>query len=173
MVVTPATSLPLFTRNLTIGSTGADVTELQTLLVQQGYLSVAPTGYFGVLTKKAVQAFQTANQVSPASGFVGPLTREVLGTVLGTTAAAPMAAGTTSVTRNLTQGDQGSDVTQLQTFLNQQGYLPVTPTGYYGVLTEHAVQAYQCAENIVCNGTPDTTGYGVMGPKTRAKVSGQ
>lgn len=58
----------MFTRELTVGSTGADVTALQTKL------GVSPaTGYFGPLTKAAVQAYQTANGI-PATGYVGPLT---------------------------------------------------------------------------------------------------
>jgi peptidoglycan hydrolase-like protein with peptidoglycan-binding domain len=58
-----------FTRNLTVGSTGADVTALQTKL------GVSPaTGYFGAITKAAVVAYQTANGIVPASGYVGPLT---------------------------------------------------------------------------------------------------
>ncbi|MEI6191049.1 MAG: peptidoglycan-binding protein [bacterium] len=57
-----------FTRNLTVGSTGADVTALQTKL------GVTPaTGYFGAITKAAVVAYQTANGL-PATGYVGPMT---------------------------------------------------------------------------------------------------
>lgn len=164
---TATTSLPPFTRNLTIGSIGNDVTELQNLLVQLGYLTATPTGYFGVLTQKAVQSFQIANNVSPASGFVGPLTRAVLNTLLGAT---PTPTPTSTFTRALIFGDQGSDVTSLQAFLQTQGYLPVAPTGYYGILTEHAVQAFQCDQNIVCSGAPDTTGYGSVGPKTRGAM---
>ena len=69
-VATPAatTCSASFTRNLTVGSTGADVTALQTKL------SVSPaTGYFGAITKAAVVAYQTANGIS-ATGYVGPLT---------------------------------------------------------------------------------------------------
>ncbi len=64
-----ATGSYTFTRSLTIGSTGADVTALQTLL------GVTPaTGYFGNITKAAVIAYQTANGITPAAGYVGPIT---------------------------------------------------------------------------------------------------
>lgn len=67
-----------FTRSLTIGSTGADVTELQSWLVSKGYL-VMPVGvnmgYFGTLTKNAVIQFQTANGITPAAGYFGPISQ--------------------------------------------------------------------------------------------------
>ena len=63
-----ATATASFTRNLTVGSTGADVTALQVKL------GVTPaTGYFGSITKAAVIAYQTANGIS-GTGYVGPLT---------------------------------------------------------------------------------------------------
>src|SRR3989344_1674786 len=66
-----------FTRNLTIGSRGTDVTELQELLRGQGLLNAEPTGYFGTLTKEAVQKFQRARGISD-TGYVGTLTRGAL-----------------------------------------------------------------------------------------------
>jgi len=67
-----------FSRNLTVGSTGADVTALQTILNSKGYLTVAPTGYFGSLTKAAVMAWQAAVGL-PSTGFFGPLSRAAVG----------------------------------------------------------------------------------------------
>jgi hypothetical protein len=64
-----------FTRSLTVGSTGADVTALQTWLNANGYLTVAPTGYFGTMTQAAVAKFQAANGITPAAGYFGPITQ--------------------------------------------------------------------------------------------------
>lgn len=64
-----------FTRSLTVGSRGADVTCLQDYLRAGGHLSVASTGYFGPLTRAAVARWQAANGVSPAAGYFGPLSR--------------------------------------------------------------------------------------------------
>ncbi len=44
---TTTTMSSTYTRDLTVGSTGADVTALQSMLYSAGYLKVAPTGYFG------------------------------------------------------------------------------------------------------------------------------
>lgn len=88
IVVTPATSTattteevveakPRFLRDLTVGSRGEDVTELQLLLIERGLLFGEATGYFGVLTKTAVIALQTDHGL-PAVGNVGPRTRALL-----------------------------------------------------------------------------------------------
>lgn len=68
-----------FTRDLTVGSKGDDVSALQQILIEGGYLKIAaPTGYFGSLTKTALAAWQKANGISPASGYFGPKSRAYL-----------------------------------------------------------------------------------------------
>ncbi len=68
-----------FTRDLTIGSTGADVTALQNALIANGFtIAAGATGYFGSQTQAAVVAYQTAKGIAPAVGYVGPLTRAAL-----------------------------------------------------------------------------------------------
>jgi peptidoglycan hydrolase-like protein with peptidoglycan-binding domain len=72
-----------FNSNLSVGSTGADVSALQTWLISKGFnipaiaSGAAQTGYFGQQTKDAVKAYQAANGI-PNTGFVGPLTRASL-----------------------------------------------------------------------------------------------
>lgn len=85
-----------FASNLTVGSTGDDVTQLQAILIAEGDLAIAaPTGYFGPLTKAAVVKYQTAHGVSPQSGYVGPLTRGVLN--LGSTSSIEVTSSTSSL----------------------------------------------------------------------------
>src|SRR3989344_8261316 len=71
---TTVTTSTTFTQNLTVGSTGAEVTALQQVLVNGGHL-VMPAGvamgYFGSLTQAAVAKWQAANGVSPAVGYFG------------------------------------------------------------------------------------------------------
>ena len=83
-----ATSPCVFNRDLTIGSTGADVTALQQFLVSKGYLimpAATSYGYFGSLTESALAQFQADNGISPAVGYFGPQTRAVVCTPLNTT----------------------------------------------------------------------------------------
>ncbi|MBI5004416.1 peptidoglycan-binding protein [Candidatus Kaiserbacteria bacterium] len=68
-----------FAKNLSIGSRGTDVIELQKILITGGFLKItAPTGYFGPATKVAVIAYQQAHSITPALGYVGTLTRAAL-----------------------------------------------------------------------------------------------
>ncbi|NOY35791.1 MAG: peptidoglycan-binding protein, partial [bacterium] len=50
-------------------------------------------------------------------------------------------------------------------------YPEAVTTGYYGSLTVRAVQRFQCKHLNLCQGTPDTNGYGLAGPKTRQKMN--
>lgn len=63
---------------LTVGSRGAEVKKLQEFLISHGYANIIPagaTGYFGGQTRAALAAFQSANGISPAVGYFGPITR--------------------------------------------------------------------------------------------------
>ncbi len=80
---------------------------------------------------------------------------------------------TTSFITTLGKGSIGADVTRLQTYLAQDPslYPEGTISGYFGVLTEAAVKRFQGKHGIVSSGTPESTGYGVLGPKTRTKLN--
>lgn len=71
----PAASSCSFAKDLTMGSTGADVTCLQNALKAGGYMSANATGYFGALTKVGVVAWQKAAGVTPAAGYFGAKSR--------------------------------------------------------------------------------------------------
>lgn len=81
------------------------------------------------------------------------------------------AANCPNLARNLSFGSRGSDVVQLQQFLIAQNLLAVgNDTGYYGRLTQTAVQQFQCRAMNLCSGSPSANGYGVAGPRTRVAV---
>ncbi len=81
---TPATtSAPVapprfvFKKDLKLGSRGAEVKELQLILIARKLLFGEPTGYFGILTQTALVTFQEELGL-PGVGTVGPKTRAVL-----------------------------------------------------------------------------------------------
>jgi peptidoglycan hydrolase-like protein with peptidoglycan-binding domain len=76
-----------------------------------------------------------------------------------------------TISRNLSYGSQGADVTALQNFLISKGYLaPGNAIGFFGRLTEAAVKKFQSEQGIVSSGDAQTTGYGNVGPGTRKKI---
>lgn len=86
----PTPSTTTIARDLTLNSVGEDVRVLQKFLNARGY-TVATVGagslgsettFFGPATRAAVIRFQLAQSISPAAGYVGPLTRAKL-TALG------------------------------------------------------------------------------------------
>jgi peptidoglycan hydrolase-like protein with peptidoglycan-binding domain len=98
-----------FTRSLTIGSTGSDVTALQNWLISKGYtIPAGATGYFGAQTKAAVAAYQSAKGISPAAGYFGPITMASVNSQGGTTTTTTTTGGTTTTTTGTLSGSEGS-----------------------------------------------------------------
>lgn len=162
--------------------------QLQSTLQTLGFFpsTIAPTGVFGPATREAVRAFQAANGL-PQVGVVGPATRAALNTSGSPAAETPASATsvpssestppppvqaptsdtntTYTFTENLSRGSSGEDVRQLQTKLQDLGFLPTTiqPTGVFGPATQQAVRAFQAANGISQAGT--------VGPATRAALN--
>jgi peptidoglycan hydrolase-like protein with peptidoglycan-binding domain len=90
----------------------------------------------------------------------------------GTGLSTPKPRPTVPVTVPLLQGMQGPQVSALQAILIYESLLSMsTPSGIFDPATVYAVQAFQKRENIVTFGAPLTTGYGAVGPATRAKLN--
>ena len=83
-----------------------------------------------------------------------------------------VAPSTPVFTHVLLRNSSGPEVHELQVFLaSLPGIYPEgLITNFYGPLTEKAVQRFQAEYGIADGGTPQTTGYGVVGIKTRAKL---
>lgn len=66
----------------------------------------------------------------------------------------------------------GGQVGKLQQFLiNASVYPEARVTGYFGPATLRAVQRWQAQNGIVSSGGPESTGYGFVGPRTRAAMA--
>lgn len=73
-------------------------------------------------------------------------------------------------TKQMQRGSQNSQVSELQTFLAQDPaiYPEGFVTGYFGAATVRAVGRFQIRYGIA---TAGGSGYGIVGPKTRAKLN--
>ncbi len=78
-----------------------------------------------------------------------------------------------SFTKTLRRGSSDEEVRRLQTFLAKWPdiYPEGLVTGYFGALTEEAVRKFQKKNGIISSGAANTTGYGLVGPKTRAALN--
>jgi len=92
-------------------------------------------------------------------------------TTASTTNTTASLASCPELSRTLAVGARGSDVLQLQQFLREHGFFTEEPTGYFGPITEAAVRRLQAAHGLVSSGSAQTTGYGVVGPRTRALIA--
>lgn len=80
---------------------------------------------------------------------------------------------THSMYMGVSDSTTAGEVTKLQNFLTKSGdYTYGEITGYFGPATQEAVQRWQAKNGVVSYGDPDTTGYGLVGKKTRAKMLG-
>ncbi len=77
------------------------------------------------------------------------------------------------LTTHMDMGERSSDVTALQTFLakNPNNYPSGLVTGYFGTSTAEGVQKCQTNQGIVTEGTPESTGYGRVGPRTMSRLN--
>jgi peptidoglycan hydrolase-like protein with peptidoglycan-binding domain len=80
-IVKATTAVSVFTRGLRMGDSGADVSTLQSWLIDLGY-PVTVDGSFGPITKGVVIRFQKDHALRPPSGTVGPRTAAMLLTLV-------------------------------------------------------------------------------------------
>ncbi len=181
---TPSGIAPTFSRTLFQGASGEDVRDLQKFLNASGFAVTASgeeTTFFGPVTALALARYQeahrdqilTPNGLSSGTGILGPST---IAFIKGNASAvtAPSTTTTTSsigLSRTVAYGYRGSDIATLQRYLIAHSYLAAGyDTGYFGALTRAAVRAFQCAQNIVCSGDETSTGYGLVGVRTRGAL---
>ncbi len=104
-----------FTRDLTLGSKGADVTCLQNALIAAGYsIPAGATGYFGAQTQAAVVAWQKKAGVTPTAGYFGAKSRAAFGSSSSSTT-------TTTTTTSTGTGLSVAAGTQPANSLSPQG----------------------------------------------------
>jgi peptidoglycan hydrolase-like protein with peptidoglycan-binding domain len=171
------------TQSLALGESGAQVTALQNFFhsTYNEFTTAYVTGYFGPMTQAALQQWQKDHGIiangTPATtgwGVTGPRTRAALACAsdqiyVPTASATSAAAGADIV--NVSRGSTGEAVRTLQAALIFNGLLtPDSATGFFGALTEAAVQLFQRTQGIVSSGSAQTTGYGAVGPRTWAAL---
>ena len=141
------------TPELSLGASGAKVTELQQLLQRAGVPVGTVDGDFGPMTQAAVRRFQGSKGL-PVDGVVGPRTWAAL------KAPAPSPSGAPT----LRSGDFGAHVEKLQRDLVRHGFDVGGIDGSFGPGTRSAVVRFQRAKGLEADG--------VAGPATQRALAG-
>lgn len=126
--------------NLSEGASGQHVTELQHVLQSQGYFRLEPTGYFGSITREALQQWQSDH----ARPITGSLSSEDAALLFSAeNASSPL----------LYEGLTSQSVTALQNKLRQLGYFGQESTGYFGSITKNALISWQRDQGLAVTGS--------------------
>lgn len=127
------------------------------------------------ILQEIAQIFEQIKQLQAQIDAIGTSPTTPTNTTPTTTTPPATSSGTCpTISRALGIGSEGSDVTALQRYLASDRliYPEGIVSGYFGSLTERAVQRWQAKHGIVSSGTPNTTGYGSVGPQTRGALKG-
>jgi len=187
-----STSVSLISKELSLGNENTDVRKAQLILSSEFPNVLPPTtinGFFGKKTEAAVKEFQCKYKIvcsgsakTTGWGKVGKKTVKVINQLLAATqgqtlqpvpvAPTSMASSASKVTfvSTLRVGMENKEVQNLQIVLSKQFPDIISATSsisYFGLKTTEAVKQFQCKYKIACSGTPSTTGWGVVGKKTR------
>lgn len=164
--VVQRTPIYTFSKALSRGDQNKQVEHLQVVLASESsiYQKGLITGFFGPLTENAVKKFQKRYQL-PVTGVAGTATLKKLEQLSSVEISKDKAdAYDQKLTRELTTGLKGEDVSVLQQFLvNAEVYPEALVTGYFGSLTRIAVQRFQREQNI-------SPASGYFGPLTKKRM---
>lgn len=184
----------VLSKGYVVGDVGDEIRSLQKFLNANGYTIAASgagspgreTNYYGSLTKAAVKRFQNDQKemlaekgASEGSGYLDLSTRFAIHSFASDApvAAPPASSQPSSSSASvislppLGKGAIGTAVRTLQEFLARDAevYPEKLVTGYFGSLTERAVERFQLKHGVVASASD--LGYGYVGPKTRAKIA--
>jgi hypothetical protein len=125
------------------------------------YLCTQPLGATGTIAGGPVsQQGYTWWSVNYDNSCDGWSVQDYLSTVIAAQSSISLAtASADTITSMLRKGSTGPEVTLLQILLAKLGLFHEQTTGYFGVLTEEAVKAFQAQHNVAS--------IGIVGPQTR------
>ncbi len=136
------------------GMSGSAVKKLQERLKELGYFDHSVTGYYGDVTKKAVEAFQKNNGLK-VDGVAGPATLKKVYSSSAKKAGSSSSSSSSDDTETLRYGMRSDAVEKLQRRLKYLGYFDHSCTGYYGTITVDAVEAFERRNGLKIDGICD------------------
>jgi len=166
-----------FYQNLALKSSGKDVEKLQEVLHALGFFGGLVDGVFDMRVETAVLNFQkkyfiVEDSQSSGAGVFGPQTRTKLSAVFYDRQVQERIREAWELfhfDEDLSRGKRNADVLKLQQILVEEEFMDVTPTGFFGPVTEESLAQFQLVHGVIKNLTD--TGAGKVGPATREKLN--
>ncbi len=125
---------------------------------------------FALLVLVPVFAFAQTDTASLLKAQIAAIEAQIRALQAGGSTGAGATRTCPTLTRSLYRGLSGADVRSLQDFLRSEGVFFEESTGFFGAITEAAVKEWQVARGVV-NPNGDISGWGIVGPKTRAAIA--
>lgn len=158
--------------NLTIGSKGVQVTQVQTYLIALGFYTGSANGEYDLETARGTVRFQRSKNIY-AHGRVDEDTYNALVREYGSKVSTSDISDSTSEV-NLTIGSTGEVVTKVQNYLNQLDFV-VAVNGDYTLETARGIVRFQQSKGIYAHGRVDTNTFKALvkavDEKTRTTAS--
>jgi len=159
--------------NLGKKSSGKYVKNLQEALKEIGFFKFDINGKYDENTIDAVFRFQLQsgiieNESSLGAGHFGVKTKASLEKKIREKNTQPV-KNYDYISKNLEISNKGKDVTLLQTFLKDRGFLDHKETGYFGEMTKNAVLQFQIHAGVIND--KNNLGAGRCGPSTRSHIN--
>ena len=127
-----------------LGSTGSEVSQLQTMLKDLGYYTGDITGHVGTKTETAIKAFQGKYGLTE-DGIIGPDTLEKLEAIYSGESSSSSLSWISS-----------DDIKDAQTMLKALGIYSGDITGNIGTKTKTAIRYFQKKYSLTVDGIPGT-----------------
>ncbi len=171
------TQMYKFPENLEEGDTGSMVTELQKRLKYEGFFSGAVTAKFDTATVSALKEYQSENKL-PQTGILDTRTRTYMNDHAPWVDTATANANSGKVrmyqfTKQLEEGDSGTEVAELQKRLKYEGFYKGSPSGRFDSATTEALKEYQSENRLSRTGILDTKTREYMNEKAPWVSPGQ
>lgn len=139
------------------GQRSSAVKQLQDDLKELGYFSAKSTGYYGSITESSVRRFQNDYGLY-VDGMAGSNTLNAINSAV-------------EKSRLLKKGMRGSHIRDLQQDLKQLGYFDSDATGYYGSITEEAVEEFQQENGLYVDGIAGENTISILEKKLNTESS--
>ena len=149
------------------GDSGAEVAQIQQILIARGYLTGNADGICGSTTVAAIKKFQAAQGLT-VDGICGEATLNLLMETVDTTIDEVKDSNYT-----IKYGMRGADVEELQNILIALGYMSGTADGVAGSATVEAIRSFQSTHGLNADGVCGESTFDAINAEAEAFMAGE